>query len=225
MQVHQTSNDTYTIRRQGDLYIFSEIDGVDIFYYNCNSCKYGFPHEISINPDLFDDKFVYYVYKRARRAENESKIVKYLWLLFNRLLKYPLFHYYKIDSRILDKYGKIDHALHLYYIRNFNSINDYPLRHLNIDLPYTKNTSSFIFSFMEQEIDNYFIYDLVKISRKIFEYSLTNLELKKAYVEIYAEENEFYYIRNSNIKTMDNITIYGIYFVFTNRKLSLIYFK
>jgi hypothetical protein len=78
---------------------------------------------------------------------------------------------------------------------------------------------------MEQEIDNYFIYDLVKISRKIFEYSLTNLELKKAYVEIYAEENEFYYIRNSNIKTMDNITIYGIYFVFTNRKLSLIYFK
>lgn len=208
-----------------DLYIFSDIDGVDIFYYNCDAFKFNFPYEISINLDLFNDKYLYYVKKRIRNAENEIKIEKYLWLLFNRIIKYPLFHYFKIDSRILNKQGQIDYALHLYYLRNFNAINDYPLRYLHVDLPYTRNTSSFIFSFMEQEIDYYFIADLTPIPRKIFEYSLTNLELKKAYVEIYSPENQFFYQKNSNIKSSQNVAIYGFYFVFTDKKLSLIYFK
>jgi hypothetical protein len=96
---------------------------------------------------------------------------------------------------------------------------------LQVDLPYTKDSSNFIFSFVEQEMDEIFMYDLIAIPRKIFEYSLTNIELQKAYVDIYSQENEFFYMRNNQIECSRDAMIYGIYFVFTHKKLSLVYFK
>jgi hypothetical protein len=225
MQIHPNLIDIYELRRQGDFYIFSEIGGVDVFYYNSGSTKSNFPHQLSLNLCLFGDKYLKYVFTRVWESNDEKRVERYLWLLFKRIIKYPLFHHFKLDHRILDKNGRFDYILHRYYIRNYDSSNDNPIRYLQVDLPYTKDSSNFIFSFVEQEMDEIFMYDLIAIPRKIFEYSLTNIELQKAYVDIYSQENEFFYMRNNQIECSRDAMIYGIYFVFTHKKLSLVYFK
>jgi len=225
MQIHPNLIDTFELRRQGGFYIFSEIGGDDVFYFNSESSKSNFPHQLSLNLNLFGDKYLKYVFNRVRESNDEKRIEKYLWLLFKRIIKYPLFHHFKLDHRILDKHGRFDYILHRYYIRHYDSSSDNPLRYLQVDLPYTKDSSNFIFSFLEQEMDEILMYDLISIPRKIFEYSLTNIELQMAYVDIYNQDNRFFYIQNKQIKCSHEAMIYGIYFVFTHKKLSLVYFK
>jgi hypothetical protein len=70
----------FTIRKQGDFYVFSD-DNKDVFYYNYKTLYNMYPYKLSVEYTYFQDMYMDYImWKLMWTNMSEDKEKKYLIL-------------------------------------------------------------------------------------------------------------------------------------------------
>ena len=134
----ETQISGYYLRKQGELYIYSDENSRDVFYFNKSSEKSSFPFKFSLYIYSFDDKLMSYVCSRLTYDHlDETKTVYYLNLLFRRLITYDEFDIYKIRGCVLDNSGKLNYAFASYCLKIFDSMDDRPWEYIYVNTPYS----------------------------------------------------------------------------------------
>lgn len=170
--------------------------GRDVFYFNKESFFSGFPQQMNVKTESFNDQFLEYCENKMNSwncsdEHLEFFIVKY----FNRLITYKdKFKLFKIDDYLLDKNGKFSYNTFNYDRRFRRRIFKYAVNYFNLDTPYSENKNWYIYNCIKKESINFEKdKDIAEFSRTEFEKELNNDQLRLEYVEHYDAENKFYF--------------------------------
>lgn len=183
----------YSIRQQGDFYIFSN-EFKDLFYYSPLMKEHFYPQQISVDVYYFDDRYLDYIFtKLYLNYIPADKIEFYLNLYFTRLIKYPDFEKFHISDTLLNRNGRFDPYLFKFYESYYFGIERNIPNYLMPGKSYSKEHSGLVFNYMETKTTK----DVLEaecnvISRIDFEAQLNNFELQYSYVEYYYDTNQFY---------------------------------
>jgi hypothetical protein len=214
----------YTIRKQGDFYVFSDYNK-DVFYYNYKTLYNMYPYKLSVEYTYFQDMYMDYImWKLMWTNMSEDKEKKYLILFFKRLSSYNEFDDFQLNSRSLDKNGRLNIHAHNYYIKHYYDIQENLPSYISASKPYFRGQSKLIFNYIERqsyydEIDK----ECDQIFRYHFEAQLSNFELGLAYVELYSKENEYFSRQIDEDSDLFGLFSY-CYYLFKNKKLELCFF-
>lgn len=170
--------------------------GRDVFYFNRESFFSGFPHQMNVKTEVFNDQLLEYCESKMNGGfitdeQMEFYIVKY----FNRLVTHKeKFNLFKIDDYLLDKNGKFSYNTFNYDRRLRKRIFKYAVNYFHLDTPFSENKNWYIFNCIKKESINFEKdRDIAEFSRAEFEKELINEQLKHEYVDHYDAENKFYF--------------------------------
>ena len=217
----------YKLNKHFNYYTFSDEDGRDVFYYHLDSEQIGFPYQISINIESFENNhYLKWCFWRLNEAKvYDEHFERYLFYLFRRALKYREFNLFVLDEVILDKNGKYCPAVNKTLLKNYKKVTEDIPSLIYTDKPYSKRCSEIIFHLLKMQItSNHISEKCTPIERVEFENGLINDSMKFAYVEEYDSNSNFF----SEIvgKEDEHNEFYKEVFIMaTNKNVKLIYLK
>jgi len=185
----------YLLNNCGKYYTISK-QGRDVFYFNKESFFGGFPQQLNVKTEAFNDQFLEYCeYKMNNWYRTDEQLEFYIVKYFNRLITYKdKFKLFKIDDYLLDKNGKFSFNTFNYDRRLRKKIFQNASNYFQNNVAYSENINWYIFNCIKKEsIDFKKNNDFAECSRAEFEKELCNDELRHEYIELYDSENKFYF--------------------------------
>ena len=217
---------SYQLNNYNHYYTISNKIGEDVFYYRKNSNFYGFPNQISVKTETFNDDYLNYCERKMNRWYlSEDELEFYIINYFNRLLKYKnKLTLYKIDDYLLNKNGRLSIVSLNFYKERLKTVFNNLDQYVKLNSPYSTNHNWWLFNFIKkQNIDFEKDYDFAELNRQDFEKELNNDKLRFEYVEHYHPQNKFYF---EFIKNNDGFTIAKIvFYMTTNDEVKLFFLK
>ena len=215
----------YLLNNCGKYYTISK-QGRDVFYFNKESNFQGFPNQLNVNTEDFDDAFLKYCEEKMNNwyitdEQLEFYIIKY----FNRLLNYKnKFDRYKIDEYLLDKNGKLSFLTLKYDKRHRKNIGRNVSNYFKLDTPYSENCDWYLFNMIVKSTTESETYkDVAELSRADFEKELSSDALKLEYVELYGDQNKFYFELIDDTEDFEYVKI--VLYLIENDKVKFFFLK
>jgi hypothetical protein len=215
----------YLLNNCGKYYTISK-QGRDVFYFNKESNFQGFPNQLNVNTEDFDDAFLKYCEEKMNNwyitdEQLEFYIIKY----FNRLLNYKnKFDRYKIDEYLLDKNGKLSFLTLKYDKRHRKNIGRNVSNYFKLDTPYSENCDWYLFNMIVKSTTESETYkDVAELSRADFEKELSSEVLKMEYVELYGDQNKFYFELIDDTEDFEYVKI--VLYLIENDKVKFFFLK
>ncbi len=215
----------YLLNNCGKYYTISK-QGRDVFYFNKESNFQGFPNQLNVNTEDFDDAFLKYCEEKMNNwyitdEQLEFYIIKY----FNRLLNYKnKFDRYKIDEYLLDKNGKLSFLTLKYDKRHRKNIGRNVSNYFKLDTPYSENCDWYLFNMIVKSTTESETYkDVEELSRADFEKELSSDALKLEYVELYGDQNKFYFELIDDSEDFEYVKI--VLYLIENDKVKFFFLK
>jgi hypothetical protein len=185
----------YQLNNCGKYYTISN-RGRDVFYFNKESFFGGFPQQLNVKTEAFNDQLLEYCESKMNSwYRTDEQLEFYIVKYFNRLITYKeKFKLFKIDDYLLDKNGRLSYNTFNYERRLRKKIFQNASIYFQNDVAYSDNINWYIFNFIKKEaIDFKKDKDFAECSRAEFENALSNDELRHEYVEHYNSDNKFYF--------------------------------
>jgi hypothetical protein len=185
----------YQLNNCGKYYTISN-KGRDVFYFNKESFFAGFPQQLNVKTEAFNDQFLEYCESKMNSwYRTDEQLEFYIVKYFNRLITYKeKFKTFMIDDYLLDKNGRLSYNTFNYDRRLRKKIFQNASNYFQNDVAYSDNINWYIFNFIKKEaIEFKNDKDIAECSRAEFENALSNDELRHEYVEHYDSGNKFYF--------------------------------
>jgi hypothetical protein len=195
----------YSIRTIDGIYLISNEQGVDRFYFKVESPFMNYPEQVSIYTRNCSLQPVVFYMWRLNRIFLEDIPERWLeiWIiaLFKNLCKY-FGEEYLITSSVLDKNCQFHLPSYMSLLRMYKSFEEkYPYSFM-VNIPYTR--SSFEIDFLltmiyEDGFQKYF----ERVHNADIQTHLVTSELQLAYAEIFSESNSTFL--HYNLKAMEGV--------------------
>ena len=185
----------YQLNNCGKYYTISN-KGRDVFYFNKDSFFVGFPQQLNVKTEVFNDQFLEYCESKMNSwYRTDEQLEFYIVKYFNRLVTYKeKFKTFMIDEYLLDKNGRLSYNTFNFDRRLRRKIFQNASNYFQNDVAYSDNINWYIFNCIKkQAIDFKKNKDFAECSRAEFENELCNDELRHEYVEHYDSDNKFYF--------------------------------
>ena len=185
----------FTLNKHFNYYTFSDENGRDVFYYHMDSEEFGFPYQVSVNLEFFEnfDYLFKCLYKLSTLKVYDEHFERYLFYFFRRALTYKEFNLCLLDEVILDKNGKYCPAVNKMLMKKYKKVSEEIPSFISTYTAYSSEYSEIIFFLLKMQLTNKHISEkFTTIGRSDFEKGLINDPLKYAYLEEYDTNNNFY---------------------------------
>ncbi len=214
------------VRKQGSLYLMANSDGKDVLYYNADEIYRGYPYQISVNTDYFNDALINYCERKLNESDLNEKIIRfYLKILYERFVKQTGYGIFQLDNMIVDKEGKCKIILLNYYLKQYKAFFQMPWTNVKKNVPYSQKYNFREFCFLQRAVsESDRTKEAIEINRSHFECSLVTDDLKSAYVEEYNPNNIFYFEAAKKDEDCYEF-IKEVYSMFSNGELKMFFFK
>lgn len=217
----------YTLNKHFNYYTFSDENGRDVFYYHMDCEECGFPYQVSVNIEFFENNNYFYrcLWRLITIKVYDEHFERYLRYFFRRALTYKEFNLCLLDEAILDKNGKYCAAVNKMLMKKYKKVSEDIPSFIATYTAYSSQYSEIIFRLLKMHLTNKYISEkCTPIGRTDFENGLINDHLKFAYVDEYDVNNNFY----SELvdKEHEHYKLYNEVFVMTTFDVvKLIYLK
>lgn len=217
----------YTLNKHSNYYTFSDERGRDVFYYHMDSEEFGFPYQVSVNIEFFENNNYFYRSLWLLRTIKvyDEHFERYLFYFFRRALTYKEFNLCVLDEIILDKNGKYCAAVNKTLMKKYKKVSEEIPSFISTYTAYSSEYSEIIFFLLKMQLTNKYISEkCTPIRRPDFEKGLINDPLKFAYLEEYDVKNRFYW--EIVDKEHEHYKLYNeVYVMTTLDVVKLIYLK